>query len=216
MSTPASEPGGSTEPTRPPRSQQERVDRARMRTVAAVVVGLLVGAVSSFGQTHLAGALRPLTNSASAWLVAPFVLGALMRTRRGAVAAGAGCALAQLAGYCATTALRGLAIGGPLVTFWAVCAVVGGPLFGGSGHLARRGPPGRRGLGGAAMAAAFLAEGLWADFHELHADASGWVWIAIGLAICAVLLPSVQRVRWLALTLPLGVAGDVVLTQIYR
>jgi hypothetical protein len=83
-------------------------------------------------------------------------------------------------------------------------------------HLARRGRPSLHGLGGAAAAAVFIAEGLWNEFHELHADAVGWLWIAIGLAISMALLSGRSRARWLALTLPLGFVGEIALTQIYR
>ena len=215
-SPPMSEAGGRGAPRRPPRSDQERVDRARMRTLAVVAVGLVIGVLVSFGQTHLAGVFRPLVDSASAWLVAPFVLGALMRTRHGAIAAGAVCALLQLGAFAGTTALRGVVLDTDLVWFWVACAVIGGPLFGGAGQLVRRGPAAWRGLGGAALAAMFLVEGTWTDFHELHDDASGWLWVGVGLALCAALLPTPVRLRWMALTVPLALVGEVALTQIYR
>jgi hypothetical protein len=187
-----------------------------MRTVAVLLVGVAVGVVLSYASTHLAGTFGPIADSAGAWLTAPFVLGVLMRTRRGAAAAGAACALVQLGSTSATTALRGLPIDSRLVWFWLACALIGGPLLATAGYLARRGHPSLHGLGGATAAAVFIAEAVWNEFHELHADAVGWLWVAIALVICVVLLPSPRRVRWLALTVPLGFVGEIALTQIYR
>jgi hypothetical protein len=53
------------------------------------VLGLIVGCVTSIGQQCLDGPLNALVNSVSAWLVAAFVAGALMRTWRGGALAGA-------------------------------------------------------------------------------------------------------------------------------
>jgi hypothetical protein len=187
-----------------------------MRTVAVVAVGLVVGALVSFAQTHLAGVFRPLVDSASLWLVAPFVLGSLMRTARGAAAAGMVCAMVQLGAASGTTALRGLHTGTSLVWFWVTCAVVFGPLFGAAGHLLRRGETSARGLGGALLAAIFIVEGIWNYFYELHDDGSGWLWVGVGLGLCAALLATPTRLRWMACTLPAMLAVEVALTQIHR
>jgi hypothetical protein len=187
-----------------------------MRSVAVIVVGLVVGVLVSFGQTHLAGVFQPLVDSASVWVVAPFVLGALMRTPRGAVIAGAACALAQLGAATGTTALRGLQTDTALVWFWLVCSVLLGPLYAAAGHLQRRGETSGRGLGGALLAATFIVEGLWNYFHELHDDGSGWLWVGVGLGLCAALLATPTRLRWMACTLPAMLAVEVALTQIHR
>ena len=210
------EPGAPGDSPPPAPSEQQLVDRARMRTVVVAVVGLAIGVLTSFGRTHLVGALQPLVNSASAWLVPGFVLGALMRTRRGAAGAGLACALLQLAGYYATARLRGYATDDSLVAFWAICAAVGGPLLGAAGHIARRERPAVRGLGCALLASAFITEGAWSYLHERHDTGSGAVWIGIGLAICAAFLRSVGRIRWLALTIPLALVGEILLSRIYR
>jgi Family of unknown function (DUF6518) len=49
-----------------------------------------------------------------------------------------------------------------------VCETIGGPIFGAAGFLWRTGDAWVRGLGGTALAAAFLAEGLWVYWHTLH------------------------------------------------
>jgi hypothetical protein len=187
------------------------------RIALVVVLGLAVGSLTSFGQGHLSGVLDAFVNSASAWLIAPFIVGALMSSRRGAVAAGLTTCGLQLVGYYVTAHIRGYPAGGAIVAFWAACAVAGGPIFGLAGHLWRTPPPRLRGLGAAVMAAAFLSEGLWSYLHQLRYDATAALWIAIGVGVA--LLFSRGRLtdlRWLGLTLPIALAGEIALTTIYR
>jgi hypothetical protein len=195
---------------------QRRIDRARMRTVAVVVVGLLIGAVASYGRTDAAASLRAVLTSAALWMVAPFVLGALMRTRRGAVAAGLACALLQLGGYAGVGAARGVSAGHDVLLAGVAASVLGGPVFGAAGYLWRKGVPAVRGVGAAALGSAFVAEGAWRDLHELHALAGGLLWIAIGVAVCRAGLRTWTRARWLLLTVPLVFAGEIALTQLVR
>jgi hypothetical protein len=180
----------------------------------AVIVALAIGALTSFGQAHLDGALNALVNSASAWLVAPFAVGAAMASLRSAACVGLLVCVAQLAGYELTAELRGFPVDASLTFFWAVCAVVGGPLFGAGGQLLRRGPARVRGLGGALPASAFLAEGSWVYLHRLHYYATAALWLGIGVVLALALLRGTRNYRWFALTLPLGIAGEILLTQI--
>jgi hypothetical protein len=50
----------------------------------------------------LSGALTPFINSASAWLIAPFAVGACMATRRGGASAGLAVCTLELVGYYVT------------------------------------------------------------------------------------------------------------------
>ena len=189
------------------------------RLLMVVVVGLAVGCATSFGQAHLDQTLNPLVNSASAWLVAPFVVGALMATRGGAAGAGLVTCALQVVGYYATAHLRSIPASHALIVFWTVCALVGGPLFGVAGHLWRAGPPALRGLGAAVLAAAFVAEGLWSYVHELRYYGAAALWLGLGAALAIGLnlaRGGLGGLRWLALTLPLGLAGEIALTLIYR
>jgi Family of unknown function (DUF6518) len=92
----------------------------------AAVVGLAVGALTSIGQTDLDGPPAAFVNSASAWLVAPFAVGATMRTPRGAAVAGLLVCLFQLEGYYTTAQARGFPTSHSLIVFWTACAVVAG------------------------------------------------------------------------------------------
>jgi hypothetical protein len=197
-----------------PPEDQRSLDRARMRTVAVVIVGLLIGALASYGRTDAAGSLRPLLQSVALWVVAPFVLGALMRTRRGAVAAGLACALLQLGGYAGVCAARGVSPGDRLLLGGVAVSILAGPLYGAAGNLWRKGAVAVRGVGPAALGALFVAEGAWRDLHHLDAIAGGVLWCAIGLAFCVLGLRTWTRARWLVLTVPLAFAGEIALTQL--
>lgn len=183
----------------------------RVRVALVVAVGLAVGCLTSFGQTYLDGALNALVNSASAWLVAPFFLGALMRTPRGAAAAGLTACALQLVGYYVTAELRGFPAGGSIVVFWAACAVVGGPLFGLAGQHWRVRPAG---IGATVLPAAFVAEGLWVYLHELRYYATAALWLGLGAGFALAL--SRGAWRWLGATVPLALAGELVLSAVYR
>jgi Family of unknown function (DUF6518) len=189
---------------------------ARWRWLSPVAAGLAVGVLTSFGQTVLSGAGNAFVNSASAWLVVPLLVGMLFDRARSAAWAGLVCCLLQLIGYDITAVLRGFSVSTSVEAFWGVCALLGGPLFGVAGHLWRFGPAPRRGLGPAALAAAFIAEGAWNYVHTLHYAASGALWIGIGAAIALAGLRGRRGWRWLALTLPLGLLAEIALTQILR
>lgn len=181
------------------------------RIAIAVLAGLAVGGATSLGQAYLGGAPNALVNSASAWLVAPFLVGALMRTPRGALAAGlATCAL-QLVGYYVTAEARGYSAGGAIVLFWAGCALLGGPLFGLAGHRWRLRP---QDIGATVLPAVFLAEGLWVYLIELGYLATAALWLAIGAALAATLAR--PAARWLAVTVPLALLGELLLSLVYR
>jgi hypothetical protein len=181
----------------------------------AVVAGLAVGALTSFGQTWLRGAPAAFANSASAWLVAPFAVGALFRGRGAAALAGLICCLLQLVGYDIASELRGYAWSTSQDVFWAVCAVVGGPVFGLAGPTWRHERPGLRGLGLATLAAAFVAEGLWTYLHTLHYDGTAWLWLGIGGALILAGLHGLRDYRWLAVTIPLAFIGEIAVTRIH-
>ncbi|MDA0158952.1 DUF6518 family protein [Solirubrobacter ginsenosidimutans] len=187
----------------------------RTSLVAGVGAGLVVGALSSIGRSHLDGTLEALANSTSTWLVAPFLIGTLAATRREAAVAGFATCAAQLAGYYVVDALQGIGTSGSLIAFWTLCAILGGPVFGMAGHVWRTAGPPLKGLGIAALAGVFMAEGAYAYVHQQHHYLTAAVWIAIGVAFAALSSRGrVEQLRWLGLTVPLGISGEVALTQI--
>ncbi len=182
--------------------------------LAAVALGLTFGALGAFGQAQLDGTLEAFPNSISTWLLAPFLVGAVAAGRGQAAVAGAVTCAFQLAGYYAVNVLQDMGTTASLVVFWTACAVVGGPVFGAAGQLWRVGEPGRRELGVAVLAGVFVAEGAYAFVLQEQRYAAGVLWIAIGGAIALTSSRGrVGRLRWLGVTVPLGVAGEVVLTS---
>lgn len=183
-----------------------------MRTALwAAAAGIAVGVATSFGQTHVHGAAAAFFNSASAWLVAPFLVGAFAaRSRAGAASAGLATCVLQLCAYDLTSSLRGFAVGTSINAFWAVCAVLGGPVFGLAGRLWRQG----KGVAAAVLPAAFLAEGLWVYAHRLHYTGTAVLWISIG-AVLAALLCRGRRLVWLVPAVAVGVACEIVLSHVY-
>ena len=156
-----------------------------------------------------------MSNSESAWLVAPFAVGALCRRPATAAWLGLLTCVMQLVGYEVTSELRYGAMSIAVNLGWGVAALVGGPLFGLAGRAWRFGRPAWRGLGPATLAAAFFTEGGWQYFHVLHRELAGGLWLAIG---CAVALVGLRRSRdwaWLPLTLALGLVVQLAVTHVY-
>jgi hypothetical protein len=69
----------------------------------------------------------------------------------------------------------------------------------------------------AVLASSFLAEGLWSYLHELQYDATAALWITIGASIAILSARGrLTELRWIAVTLPIGLIGEIALTTIYR
>jgi hypothetical protein len=191
-----------------------------LRVAAVAVTGLAVGAATSLLQKYLNQPWLSLVNSASPWLAPMFALGALWRRAGPAVAAGLATGLLELAGYYGTAAARGYPAGGGILLFWAACAVVGGPLLGGSGWL-WRGEPGRlSSLGASVLPAAFLAEAAVAYAGRLHYYSSAVLLGVIGIGVLAVTgrrgRQPLRAARWLLVTFPAGAAAELLLGLIYQ
>jgi hypothetical protein len=186
------------------------------RAVAFITAGLLIGVLTSFGQTYLATPWAALANSVSAWLLAPFVVGAFSRSARPAALLGAATCLAQLIGYDVTSVLRGFAAGVEINVFWALCAVVGGPAFGAAGWAWRHASGWLRELGAAALPGAFLGEGLVSYYLTLHADSTAGLWVAIAVLLIMLLNhDGARELRWLAGTFATACLCELLLPAIY-
>lgn len=187
--------------------------RPLTRLTGAAAAGLVVGLLTSFGQTHLGGTLNPLVNSASAWLVVPFLVGGLMRSpSSGALAGVLACSL-QVVGYFVTSELRGFPASSSYVVFWTVCAIVGGPLFGAGGQLWRSGYERFARPASTLLPAVFLAEGIWLYGVVLGYVGSTVLWVTIGVALAVAFPWRAGAMRWLPFTLSLGIVGEVLLTH---
>jgi hypothetical protein len=153
--------------------------------IFSMLVGVALGVATSFGQGLLDRPFAALANSASAWLVAPFLLGRSARQARSATLAGAVTCLSELAGYYASSVMRGYAIGDrTLVLFWIACGVVGGPTLALAGW-ANRTPDLRGRTAPLALAACFAIEGLRYAVPLRQPDTAA-LWLAIAAAIVAI------------------------------
>ena len=158
---------------------------------AAVGAGLVVGALTSFGQTVLGGTwFAGLANAVSPWLVASFLVGALARRWWVAALAGLLACVGQVAGYYLVADLRGFGVGASSVAVWAVSGVVGGPVFGWAGRLWRTAAGRWRGLGPALLAGCWLAEAVVTYAVALRS----WGDAAVFAVVAALLVPLLGRV----------------------
>lgn len=175
----------------------------------ASAAGLVGGALTSYGQTVLGGGWSALANSASPWVMVAFAAGLLVpRHWPTAALAGLLTQVGLVAGYYATTQLRGFPVGMAAIVIWVVAGAVAGPVYGAAGSLlrfgsggsaadgARRpGRPGRQRLVRAGAAgvtgSVWVMEGL--HFFSLATDANSNSGPGVGAAwaytIVGVLLP---------------------------
>lgn len=182
----------------------------------AVAVGTAVGVATSFGQGVMPGALNALVNSAAAWLVAPFFVGALTgRSLRGATLAGLLTCVLQVAGYYVTSELRGFAAGGTtVVLFWAACGLLGGPLLGAGGWWWRHGQGFAHSVGAAVLPSVFLVEGVWLYGVTLGSPARTALWLTIAVTLGTALSHPNRNLRAYALLIPAGLLGEIALTAL--
>lgn len=190
--------------------------RAARSFVIAALTGGAVGVATSFGQGVMPGALNAFVNSVGAWLVAPFFVGAFTAGRlRGASVAGLVTCVWQVAGYYVTSELRGFAAGGStVVLFWCVCGLLGGPLLGAGGWWWRQGQQRARSFGVSVLPSVFLVEGVWLYGVTLGYLDRAAIWVAIGVALAAVLSRGHRDLRAYAFLLPAGLLGEIALTTI--
>jgi hypothetical protein len=184
------------------------------------LVGLAIGALTSFLQTHLSSPWNSIVNSVTPWLLAAFVVGAISNRLSRAVEYGFLVTFLELVGYTVTASLRGYPSGLAITLFWALSAVVGGPVFGWAGMLWARGSASRNALGAAILAGAFLAEGTEVYAIRFGDAQSAILFWSLGVATVLILGRAKGNLKsatvWLAVTLPVGMLAEVVLGLVYN
>jgi hypothetical protein len=191
-----------------------------VRCAIVLIVGLGVGAITSVLQGHVRFPWLSLVDAASPWLTPMFVVGVLWSRSSAAALAGLTTGLAELIGYYATAAARGYTPGGAIVVFWALCALVGGPVFGWAGWEWWNGGGRNQALGASVLPAAFFAEAVVVYAVRLNYWSSAVLFALIGAA-AVVLLGLAHRqyarlLKWLLLTFPLGVVAELILGLVYN
>ena len=159
--------------------------RSPWSSIALVVgTGLATGVVTQLGQSVLPTGWSQAANSISPWLLATFLVGSTMPGRRSALVAGIATLVLALIGYYAMTQIRyGIGGGSSSLLFWGLGAAVGGPVFGLTGQLWRRGDLRTRALSLGLLAAAFLAD---AGFHAVVLSEPP---VGVGFAIAGLIVP---------------------------
>ncbi|MBW9213491.1 hypothetical protein KV102_01430 [Mumia sp. zg.B53] len=175
----------------------------------ALLLGAVVGALTSVLQTGLDFPWLALVNAVSPWLTTAFVAGALQSRLRTAVWTGLLATLVQVVAYYAVAELRGYDASVYYLVFWSLCAVVGGPVFGGVGHAWRHASP--AGPGAAALPAAFLSEAVVTYWIVLGYRSSAVLFGAVAVVL-AVSLGAYRHqyrpmLRWIGPALLAGLAG---------
>ncbi|WP_432544099.1 DUF6518 family protein [Kineococcus sp. SYSU DK002] len=196
---------------------------------AAVLVGLLWGAATSGLQTVLPWPFAGLANAVGPWVAPAFLVGAWSRRAGVAVLAGVLVCSGEVAGYYATSALRGFGVNPATVALWAGTGLLGGPVLGLAGWWWRRAASRRvAALGAALLGGVFLAEGAVTYGYYLRYTGDAVVFCVLGAALVAVLGATAPAARvagtrargagaaaaWSLLVLPLGVAGEVLLHRV--
>ena len=187
--------------------------RALVSALAPIGIGLAVGSLTSLVQASADFPWLALVNAVSPWLTTAFAAGALQRKLPAATVAGLVATLLQVVGYYATAELRGFGVNLAWVAMWAVCAIVGGPVFGAAGHAWRRGAP--AGLGAAALVAAWASEAVIGYQIRLGYTSSAVLFGLIAVVLALVLgrhrAQYARMAAWLVPALLAGAAGHAVL-----
>lgn len=172
-------------------------------TVASVVVagglaasvGLVVGALTAYGQGWLGDSVGSLANSAGPWSLAAFLVARSLGSHRlwlAVTTAVVTLAFSEI-GYAAATVARGDSNSTSTIVFWLTAAVLAGPPLGlAASWSTRNGWRWAAGFG--AIAGVLIGEGIygWATLS----DTTDWRYWATETAIGVVMALSVATVAW--------------------
>ena len=185
-------------------------ERAGRALVAAVVAGLIVGALTQLGQRLLPDAVQPVANSISPWLSLSFAVGAVSRGPRLAALGGWLSLVFALVGYYVLVEVQfGYGASTSSLVLWGAASLLGGLVFGPAGWLWRNGSSVQRAIAAGLLAAAFVAEAAYL-FVVLQPEAkpASALFLVIGLALPMFLGRSwsQRRLAYLAVVPSLGLA----------
>jgi len=183
----------------------------RLRSAVVPVASFALGALTSYAQGLLPGALAPLANSVSGWTLVTVVLVAWARPRVGAAAVlGAASFVLLVAGYTAASHVRGLTYD---PTRFGVVGLVAGPLVGVAAVWLRADGV-RAGLATALLAGIGLGEAVYGLTTVADTTGVGY-WAAIGVAALVLAAGMLARRLRGAVPVVLGTAGTALVAGVF-
>ena len=188
------------------------MSREAGRTLAAAVIaGLIVGALTQLGQRLLPDALQPLANSISPWITVSFAVGAFSQRSSLAAIGGWLSLVFALVGYYVLVEVQyGYGASTSSLVVWGAASLLGGLVFGPAGWFWRNGSGVQRAIAAGLLAAAFIAESAYL-FVVLQPEAkpAAAVFLLIGLALPVFLGRSwsQRRLAYVAVLPSLGLAA---------
>ena len=130
-----------------------------VRVLRVLVVAVLAGAVTSFGQTYLPDELKSLANSSGSCCALAYAFALVGRRPGEGVAYGVLSLVALVSGYYVVSRLRGFAVGLGPVLFWMLAAVTAGPALGLGAQWLQHKRATRQGLGVGILPGVLIGEG---------------------------------------------------------
>ena len=183
--------------------QTPRAGAARvvvMPLVAAVVVGLAAGVLTSYAQLWLPEGFSSLANSAASWCVVAGLVALLARSTVVGAVAGTVALLGMDVGYGIGSELRGYTYSTQAALFWAAAALVVGPVVGAGAQWLRQDRPRLAPLAAAVLAGVVVGEGAYGLLVVAESTTPAyWVGqIVLGVAglaaVCALVLRTPRRI----------------------
>lgn len=176
---------------------------ARFAIIA--LVGLILGGLTSLGQSLLPAEFSSLANSSTGWTIPTLLL--VFFIARGyleSAAGGAGAFVALTIGYALISTWRGYYFD---PSMWAIVGVVAGPIMGADTAALKRGPR-EVAAGTAVIAGVFVGEGYYGltVIGETTSPACWWVMIAFGVTIIVWSSFRLRKARLIVLTAGASIA----------
>jgi len=184
-----------------PTSERPSVVRGVLLSLlASVVIGLGAGILTSYAQLWLPRGLSSLANSATPWCVVAGLVALLVRSAPGGAVAGVVALLGMDAGYGIGSELRGYAYGAGTALFWAVIALVAGPVVGAGVQWIRQDRPRLAPLAAGVLAGVVVGEGVY-GLLVVAATTSTTYWVGqvlLGLValavVCTLVIKTSRRI----------------------
>lgn len=170
---------------------------AGRRAATAVVIGLLMGGTTAYGQGWIGDSLGSAVNSAGPWSVAAFVVARPLRTWLGGAASAAVTLAMCEVGYVIANNIRDVPYATSTVVFWLMAAALAGPPLGVAGVWSRHAAPLRAAAGFGVICGVLIGEGSYGLARLTGTTNSGY-WlgeVVVGVVVCVVVLARTRNLH---------------------